>query len=105
MSGVCAAPASGLLVEPHDLKLQGVPTTQREFAGRLSPSANIQLRTDEMAATAANFLKVSEGFAEGMRTSEPPQTAISGLRSPSVSFRPNPHVLGSHGNHRVFSGI
>ena len=36
-----------------------------------------------------------------MRTSETPPTTNSGLRSPSVSFRPNPHVLGSqHGTHR-----
>ena len=67
---------------------------RREFAGRSFPSAITARRTKTMAARAAIFLVVSEGFAAGILTGETPPGASAGHFQVSVSLRVNRRDFG-----------
>ena len=63
---------------------------EREFARRLSPTANISMRIYEMGLTEAENPQLPRGFADRDRTSETAENAEIGLLSAFVSFHPNP---------------
>jgi hypothetical protein len=55
-SALLVFPATGWCMSNYPFLRGTCPSSQREFAGRCSPSATIKLRTHEMTAAAAIFL-------------------------------------------------
>ena len=52
---------------------------QREFARRLSPTANISLQTNEMGLPGPENPQLPRGFADAVRTPETGELGQSGL--------------------------